>query len=108
MPQNQHQTHKNNACKYNLVKDRLVQSLEAGKSARECAGELGISVATANRYKCCISTEFGKVFSTQEELRFIERQRVKADHMRKALSENISQAESDKTPMPSQKTGGKK
>ncbi len=107
MSQNKTRTHKNNSCKYNLVKDRLVQSLEAGKSARECAGELGISVATANRYKCCISTEFSKVFATQEELRFIERQRVKADHMR-ALSESVSQAEPEKTPMPAKKTGGKK
>ena len=40
MSQTKSQGPKNNSCKYNLVKDRLIQNLEAGKSARQCAKEL--------------------------------------------------------------------
>lgn len=102
---------KSNSCKYNLVKDRLVQSFEAGKSARDCARELSISVATVNRYKCCLSSEFGKIFSTQDEVRFTERQRIKAAHWEDAVAESASQQELEKTAhtaQPVKKPGGKK
>lgn len=111
MSQTKTQGPKNNSCKYNLVKDRLIQNLEAGKSARQCAKELDISVATVNRYKCCLSSEFGKVFSTLDEVRFIERQRIRAAHLQDAVAESASQQEPEKTAhtaQPAKKTGGKK
>jgi len=65
----------NNACKYNLVKDRLLKCLEDGKSTRECAVDLRIAIPTINRYKCILSAEYNKVFSVPEEKQFADRQK---------------------------------
>ena len=101
--------YKNNSCKYNLVKDRLIQSLEAGMSARDCAKDLGISIATVNRYKCCLSAELGKVFPVQDELRFIERQRIKFAHMQEVVTQSAPADSPEKSqPVPRGKSGGKK
>ena len=101
--------YKNNSCKYNLVKERLIQSLEAGMSARDCAAELGISIPTVNRYKCCLSAEFGKVFPVQDELRFIERQRVRFAHMQEAVAQPAPSDSPEKSqPAPRKKSGSKK
>ena len=75
--------HRNNSCKYNLVKECLQKCLEDGKSARECAVELRISIPTVNRYKCCLSAELNRVFPVPEERRFIERQKNKATQKKK-------------------------
>jgi len=88
----------NNACKYNLVKSRLIQCLEDGKSSRECAVDLRISIPTINRYKCILSAEFNKVFPVPEEKRFAERQRIKAAHIQETLAERAAEKKKQNTP----------
>lgn len=102
--------YKNNSCKYNLVKERLIQFLEAGMSARDCAHDLGISIPTVNRYKCCLSAEFGRAFPVQDELRFIERQRIKLAQLQEvvALSMPTASGGGSQSTNSVKKSGGKK
>lgn len=66
---------RNNRCRYHQVKARLMDCLDRGMTIRQCAEILGVSIPTLNRYKCCLSAECNRTFPTQDELRFIERQR---------------------------------
>lgn len=70
---------KENYCKYGNIAQRLIRDLEAGKSAKESAQALGISLQTYYKYKGIASIETGKVFTVPEERKFIERHRRKAD-----------------------------
>ena len=88
----------NNACKYNLVKSRLLKCLEDGKSSRECAVDLRISIPTINRYKCILSAELGKPFIVPEEQKFAERQKAKAAYYKKAAESRAAEKKKQDTP----------
>jgi hypothetical protein len=109
MSKNPTPQYKNNSCKYNLVREKLLKCLEDGKSSRECAVDLRISIPTINRYKCCLSAELGKPFIVPEEKQFVERQKNKAAYYKKAAEAHAAEKNQDApAETPSPKKGKKK
>lgn len=57
--------------KYFQVQERLVQCLEAGRSAKEAAKDLGISLPTFYKYKSIASIENDTIYMTAEETDYV-------------------------------------
>ena len=98
MSKSQVPNYRNNSCKYNLVREKLLKCLEDGKSSHECAVDLRISIPTINRYKCCLSAELGKPFIVPEEKQFVERQKNKAAYYKKAVESRSAEKQQQDTP----------
>jgi hypothetical protein len=107
MSKRQVPSYRNNSCKFNLVKSRLQKCLEDGLSSRECAADLRISIATVNRYKCCLSAELNRVFSVPGEKQFVERQKTKAAYYKNAAEARAVEQKKQDTP-PSVESAPKK
>jgi hypothetical protein len=72
-------TRKDNYRKYTYVRNKLIEFLEDGVSAKITTKELRISLPTFYKYKSIASIETGKIYTVQEEQAFIDREARKEE-----------------------------
>ena len=67
-----------NYCKYDKVEKPLQELLEQNRSEKDIAITLGISLPTVHKYKNILALKNNKLYATQEERNFLEKQEKRA------------------------------
>ncbi len=67
-----------NYCKFDRVEKPLQELLEENRSEKEIAVTLGISLPTVHKYKNILALKNNKLYATQEERNYLEKQEKRA------------------------------